>query len=71
LPDPRGAPHAGSVIQHEATLLLAELSARDKNIGLAKSYLQHILRDKSPEGVFYRRLANAYLAKFASGKPIT
>lgn len=69
LPDPRGAPYPSNIIQREATLLLAELSAREKNLRLAKSYLQHILRDKSAQGIYYRRVANAYLAKFAKTPP--
>lgn len=68
LPDPRGADFPSSLVQREATLVLAELSIRGENPPLARSYLQYILRDKSPEGVFHRRLANARMSQLVKAK---
>lgn len=62
LPDPRGSEIPSDFLQREANLVLAELTLKEKNLGLAKAYLGRLLKDKSAQGVFYRRMANAYLS---------
>lgn len=57
LPDPREAARPSSTIQREATLLLAELSRKEGNTGLARSYLTRLMKDREAGSTFYRRLA--------------